>query len=209
MLKGAIYSGQAAVASPVSKPEQQSHAAVDTISLSVDTTKGDSMKDKKIGQEWLRPLQKTIVLGASAIIVTLVAVPVWLYEQGKGSLGHLDQKINQVETRVVQQLSSKIELIATGSLASNQQLNQQIVLLQEQFDTKIDAVEKNLESNIHGVETPLNNKIDAVENRLIAMHQNLDTSITAVEVTVVDNGRAISRVEGSLDTVISLLKTRQ
>ena len=166
MFKGLILSEQVTVVTSVSMPEKMPHGAVDARSLSEDCreTQGDEMNDNKIAPDWLRPLQKTIITGASAIIVTLVAVPVWLYEQGQDSLVHLDKKIDQVEVRVVEQLGTKIDLVKAGAVAGHQQLDQ---------------------------------KIDTVETRL-----------TNVEHAVADNGKAISRVEGALETVISLLEKR-
>ena len=116
---------------------------------------GDDMTDNIKSPDWLKPLQKTIIAGASAIIIALVAVPVWLYEQGQDSLSHLDTKIDQVEVRVVDQLS---------------------------------------------------NKIDMSEKRLTAVEQRLETKIDKLELAVAGNAQAISRVEGSLNIVISLLE---
>ena len=116
---------------------------------------GDDMTDNIKSPDWLKPLQKIIIAGAGAIIIALVAVPVWLYEQGQDSLSHLDTKIDQVEVRVVEQLS---------------------------------------------------NKIDMTEKRLTAVDQRLETKIDKLELAVAGNAKAISRVEGSLDIVISLLE---
>ena len=113
------------------------------------------MTDNIKSPDWLRPLQKTIITGACAIVVTLGAVPIWLYEQGQDSLVHLDNKIDQVEVRVVEQLS---------------------------------------------------NKIDMSEKRLTAVDQRLETKIDKLELAVAGNAQAISRVEGSLNIVISLLE---
>lgn len=116
---------------------------------------GDDMTDNIKSPDWLKPLQKTIIAGAGAIIIALVAVPIWLYEQGQDSLSHLDTKIDQVEVRVVDQLS---------------------------------------------------NKIDMSEKRLTAVEQRLETKIDKLELAVAGNAQAISRVEGSLNIVISLLE---
>tara|TARA_B110000503_G_scaffold106843_2_gene159603 strand:- start:655 stop:1002 length:348 start_codon:yes stop_codon:yes gene_type:complete len=113
------------------------------------------MTDNIKSPDWLKPLQKTIIAGAGAIIIALVAVPIWLYEQGQDSLSHLDTKIDQVEVRVVDQLS---------------------------------------------------NKIDMSEKRLTAVEQRLETKIDKLELAVAGNAQAISRVEGSLNIVISLLE---
>ena len=104
--------------------------------------------------DWLRPLQKTIVCGAAAIIVTLIAVPLWLYEEGKGSLVRLEHKIDRTATKV-EAMNNEVHQLKSTMVPSN----------------------------------------DALDQRLINLEAQVDHS-----------AQSISRVEGSLETVISLLE---
>lgn len=104
--------------------------------------------------DWLRPLQKTIVCGAAAIIVTLIAVPLWLYEEGKGSLVRLEHKIDST--------AAKVEA--------------------------------------------MNNEVYQLKSTMVPSNAALDQRLINLEAQVDHSAQSISRVEGSLETVISLLE---
>ena len=104
--------------------------------------------------DWLRPLQKTIVCGAAAIIVTLIAVPLWLYEEGKGSLVRLEHKIDRTATKV----------------------------------------------------EAMNNEVHQLKSTMVPSNAALDQRLINLEAQVDHSAKSISRVEGSLETVISLLE---
>lgn len=100
--------------------------------------------------DWLRPLQKTIVCGAAAIIVTLIAVPLWLYEEGKGSLVRLEHKIDSTAAKV-EAMNNEVYQLKTTMMPSNAALDQRLINLEAQVDhsaQSISRVEGSLETVI-------------------------------------------------------------
>lgn len=132
----------------------KTHCAETQASNRQETQMQDATNIANHPPDWLRPLQKTIVCGAAAIIVTLVAVPVWLYEEGKGSLVRLEHKIDRTAAKV-EAINNETHQLKTTMVPSNAMLDQRLINLETQVDR---------------------------------------------------NAQSISRVEGSLETVISLLE---
>ena len=132
----------------------ETHCGETQASKRQDTQMQDAHNTADKNPDWLRPLQKTIVCGAAAIIVTLVAVPVWLYEEGKGSLVRLEHKIDRTAAKV-EAINNETHQLKATMVPSNAMLDQRLINLETQVDR---------------------------------------------------NAQSISRVEGSLETVISLLE---
>jgi len=132
----------------------KTHCAETQASNRQETQMQDATNIANHPPDWLRPLQKTIVCGAAAIIVTLVAVPVWLYEEGKGSLVRLEHKIDRTAAKV-EAINNETHQLKATMVPSNAMLDQRLINLETQVDR---------------------------------------------------NAQSISRVEGSLETVISLLE---
>ena len=114
--------------------------------------------------EWLDPLADVIKSEVSKLMwavgvatTVLVAVPLWLYDEGKGSIEKLNAALTSSEAKLERQISEDFQAL----------------------DTKINYTA-----------------------------DKLDRRIEATQELVIDNGKAISEVKGSLESVIILLEEK-